>query len=98
MKHPPSLFPQFDQAVYTPPATVKPDTPLVTEIKRRSKSKVLILARLEQGPATNEELNEICYRYGARIWELKRELKREGVTIEKENLSGGLWSYRLARD
>jgi hypothetical protein len=78
----------------SPQPAVKPDTPLVTEIKRRSKSKALILARLEQGPATNEELNEICYRYGARIW----ELKREGVRVEKENLSGGLWSYRLARD
>lgn len=32
-----------------------------------------VLARLQQGPATSIDLNSICYRYGARILELRKQ-------------------------
>ena len=44
---------------------------------------------------TNAELNGICFRYGARLWELKHE---EGYLIEKRNVpkKPGLVEYRYA--
>ena len=44
---------------------------------------------------TNAELNGICFRYGARLWELKHE---EGYIIEKRNVpkKPGLVEYRYA--
>ena len=44
---------------------------------------------------TNAELNRICFRYGARLWELKHE---EGYIIEKRNVpkKPGLVEYRYA--
>jgi hypothetical protein len=42
-----------------------------TQAKRLSSYRQQILARLQRGPATNRELNEICLRYSARIKELR---------------------------
>ena len=44
---------------------------------------------------TNAELNRICFRYGARLWELKHV---EGYLIEKRNVpkKPGLVEYRYA--
>ncbi len=42
-----------------------------------------------QGSATNRELNRICFRYGARIY----ELRREGHIIRTSNLGSGLFSF-----
>lgn len=44
---------------------------------------------------TNVELNGICFRYGARLWELKHE---EGYLVEKRNVpkKPGLVEYRFA--
>ena len=44
---------------------------------------------------TNAELNRICFRYGARLWELKHE---DGYLIEKRNVprKPGLVEYRYA--
>jgi hypothetical protein len=52
-----------------------------------------ILTRLRRGPATNIDLNTICYRYGARIY----ELRQGGHQIDKTRLDRGVWEYRLAR-
>lgn len=43
----------------------------------------------------NSELNRICFRYGARLWELKHE---DGWLIEKRNVpkKPGLVEYRYA--
>ena len=52
-----------------------------------------ILARLRQGPATNRDLNEIAFRYGARI----HELHAEGHVIRWKPVKGkpGLNRYEL---
>lgn len=52
-----------------------------------------ILARLQRGPATNRDLNEIAFRYSARI----AELRDRGHVIEWEPVKGhpGLTRYRL---
>jgi len=64
---------------------------LAAERDRLATSKARILARLRQGPATNAELNIICFRYGARIM----ELRREGHDIDKAHDHDGVWVYRL---
>ena len=38
------------------------------------------------------ELNRICFRYGARLWEL---INDEGYPIEKSHKKGTLWQWRL---
>lgn len=60
------------------------------ELQRRASAKERILARLEQGPALNTELNDICFRYGARILELRREWR-----IVKEPVKAGVYRYTL---
>ena len=64
---------------------------LVQEDRRRGSAKSRILFRLQQGPATNDELNDICFRYGARLL----ELRRDGYTITTTPLRGGLVRYHL---
>ena len=61
------------------------------ETARLDSAKDRILVRLRAGSATNVELNAICYRYGARIL----ELKREGHAITKEHEGRGVWRYML---
>lgn len=50
-----------------------------------------ILTRLRRGPATNAELSEIALRFGARLY----DLRRDGYAIECRNLGGGLAEYVL---
>jgi hypothetical protein len=73
------------------PRRQKREQPIVRELRRRGSNKQRVLARLQQGPATNEELNDICFRYGGRIF----ELKRAGYVIDKTHVEGGLWRYEL---
>ena len=40
---------------------------------------------------SNVQLNRICFRYGARIF----DLKRDGYNIDSERVKGGLWQFRL---
>lgn len=61
------------------------------ELARLDTAKSRVLARLQRGPATNVELNAICFRYGARVW----ELQRDGYRITKAPLSRGVWEYTL---
>lgn len=67
---------------------------LDAEAQRLDGSKAKVLAALQDGPKTNVELNAICYRYGARIF----ELKREGYPIEKAHQGGGVWTYELLKE
>ena len=52
-----------------------------------------ILARLRKGPASNRELNDIAFRYSARI----AELRDEGFDIQWSAVKGcpGLTRYWL---
>jgi Helix-turn-helix domain len=57
------------------------------------RDRILDLLR-ERGSAgaTNVELNAICYRYGGRLFELR---KKCGFTIRTESLGGGLFKFYL---
>ncbi len=62
--------------------------------ERRGSQRDEILSFLEaRGPAgaTNVELNEIGFRYGARLW----ELRKEGYRIRTESLGDGLFRFTL---
>jgi len=74
-----------------PQPAPRPVSPVVREIHRRASNRDRVLARLQQGPATNVQLNDICFRYGARIL----ELKREGFAIVKAHVGQSVWVYRL---
>jgi Helix-turn-helix domain len=50
-----------------------------------------IFNRLKWGAATNVQLNRICFRYGARIF----ELRRAGWPIETIPMGKGLCKYSL---
>lgn len=63
------------------------------EMERRSTARDRVLAALvAAGPrgVTNTELNTICYRYGARLFELKTDW-----VIEREAVVGGVYRYIL---
>lgn len=62
------------------------------EFDRRQTALDRVQERLALGPATNLELNKICFRYGARI----HELRKRGCVITKETLSPGVFRYTLA--
>lgn len=68
---------------------------LKVEIDRRRSKKAQILAALQRGPQTSRQLNAICYRYSARIW----ELRGDGFVITKspvpEAPGQSLWRYEL---
>lgn len=59
--------------------------------------RALILEELQRGPVTNTALNNICFRYSARIHELRKALQPEGVDIVTRRLGGGLFSYSLTK-
>ena len=58
---------------------------------RLSRQCTRILGRLQSGPATNIELNEICFRYSARL----HDLKKAGFVYGKEKVEKGVWRYWL---
>jgi len=87
----PNTWPEIDSAHPTVYAAHAAE--LGAEAQRHDSARAQVLARLEQGEATNIELNRICYRYGARIL----ELRRAGYPITAEPAGRGVWTYRLER-
>lgn len=63
------------------------------EMKESQTSKILKLLK-EKGNATNIELNKICYRYGARI----HELRQEGYNIISVREKGSIWRFYLGEN
>ncbi len=53
-----------------------------------------ILERLREGTATNIELNAVCFRYGARI----HELRGMGFRIKTVQESAGVFRFELATE
>jgi hypothetical protein len=53
-----------------------------------------LLKRRGNFGASNRELNSICYRYAARIF----ELRRDGYLISGERDTAGLYRYILKRE
>ena len=58
---------------------------------KRQTQAAKILARLQQGSATNIELNKTCFRYSARI----HELRKAGHRIARTKVEEGIFSYAL---
>lgn len=58
-----------------------------------------ILARLEQGPVTNDQLSQIARKYTSRISDVRKYLQewKPGWQIINTPLGGGLTEYRLER-
>ncbi len=58
------------------------------------KDRLLAILRRKRQPVWNHELNRIAFRYGARLY----ELRKRGFVIEVEMHSPGLYSYRLIKE
>lgn len=56
--------------------------------KDTQSAKILRLLKAN-GVATNRELNRICFRYGARI----HELRKEGHIIKSNHVKNSLWEF-----
>lgn len=76
---------QYGAAIDRKPA-VEP-----AEADRRDTQRQAILDRLRRGPATNLELNQIAFRYSARL----HELRQAGHSIKTERGEGGVCRYSL---
>lgn len=79
------------------PEPVRVPTPDVRvtreERPRLARQALLILGRLQQGPATNGELSQIALRYSARVFELKAA--GHDIRITKRDHVTGLTVYAL---
>ena len=63
----------------------------MTETTRRANAKQRVLAALQAYRVrTNVDLLTVCFRYGSRI----HELRREGHVIQTPALGGALYEYR----
>ena len=60
-------------------------------MKLTQAERILALLQRRRGWVNFRELNKICFRYGGRIF----DLRRAGHTIEKK-YERGIWWYRLA--
>ena len=56
---------------------------------RMSKQARILRLLKNKGGATNAELNKICYRYSARIY----DLRKEGHIIVPVHIKDGLWEF-----
>ena len=54
-----------------------------------SQRRKILFALQDNGSMTGAELNKICFRYGARI----HELRKLGHTIKAKQIKRGLWEY-----
>lgn len=61
--------------------------------KQSQTSRILALLRRKKF-VTNIDLNKICYRYSARIY----ELRNDGWEIEREYQKPGVYRYWLVRE
>jgi hypothetical protein len=61
---------------------------------KTKEQKVLELLRRRKNGAMNTELNQICFRYGARI----ADLRGKRYIIETKRKGEGLYSYKLIHE
>ena len=66
-----------------------------SDVSRLTGQNAVILARLERGPATNDELSRISRKYTSRISDVRAWLQRHGKTIVCQRGVGGLNTYRI---
>ena len=72
---------------------IAPASPTLPPLERQrlSNQNARILARLQQGPATNRELSEMALKYTGRL----SELRQAGFAVTAEKRANGLTVYRL---
>lgn len=63
----------------------------MTNLMSRHTQKIIALLEKKK-KVTNRELNNICFRYGARLWELRHEL---GYDIKTHREGLGFFSFEL---
>lgn len=90
----PSLFDHIVTTTYQPPTDPHVDP---SDVSRLTGQNAAILARLERGPATNDELSRISRKYTSRISDVRAWLLRHGKTITCEHGTGGLNTYRIEK-
>ena len=62
-------------------------------VKESQTKRILKLLR-EKGTVTNVELNRICFRYGARIY----ELRKDGHVIVTNRVREGVFEFTLQEE
>ncbi len=66
------------------------------KLSRQEQMIVDAFHRAAPGNLTNRELNTICFRYGARLWDLSRKgFRFETLAVDA---AAGLYTYRLLSD
>lgn len=58
--------------------------------------KYRILERLRQGPANSSELAKYALNYTARISEIRREIRQQGLSISERPINRSLSEYRIS--
>ena len=84
-----------DLPLFAPPLPIETLDPSVERCdqSRLRGQNLMILQRLEQGPATNDDLVLIARKYTSRISDVRAWLNRGGRTIDCERVKGGLFRY-----
>jgi len=67
---------------------------LLTELRRLSGQNAAILQRLQQGPATNQELAQMSLKYTSRISDLRHA--GYDVQVVERDYASGRTVYRLS--
>lgn len=70
-------------------ATAKPK-----KEKKPSQKEIIIALLSDRQWHTTAELNDICFRYGARLW----DLRHEGYVFDEQRIGNGpLWRWKLLK-
>lgn len=79
------------------PATARGEKVNDADKERLTGQNGLVLARLEQGPATGPELMRLMgsMNPSARISDVRAWLQRRGKTIKSRRVGDGGWEYRI---
>lgn len=62
----------------------------IPDASKLARQQAAVLSRLREGDATSEDLNVVCYRFSARI----HELRKQGFDITTKRV-GGIAVYSL---
>jgi hypothetical protein len=79
------------------PDVVEMPSPVAVELKRRHAAADRVLARLEQGPATNVELCDKAIGGMRAIGGRMHDLRKKGYQFGKRHIEGGIYEYWLVR-
>lgn len=63
---------------------------------RPGSQKYRILERLREGPANSCELAKYALNYTARISEIRREIRNQGLSVSERPINRSLSEYRIS--